>query len=726
MFADVALPVPIENALTYRVAEDVLVEPGMRVAVPMGRRVLTGVVVRVHDDPPAQVRRWKSLIKVLDEKPALSAELLELGRWIGSYYACSWGEALSAMLPALYKPMGREIVSRVSPSPVGRPPAGLAARLLAALEAGPRARRELLRDQPAHAARALNILQEQGWVQAEVKLPKRRAARDRGVEEAATVSPLPLTTHQAEALARIRQALDARQYAALLLHGVTGSGKTEVYLQAIAHALSQQRGAIFLVPEIALTPQTCARVSGWFGSRVAVLHSRLSSGERAQGWARLRSGEATIALGARSAVFAPVANLGLIVVDEEPEGSYKQEDAPRYHARDVAAVRARALGAVLVMGSATPSVDSYYNALQGRYQLLTLPERVDAKRLPEVRLVDMGEELRREGRLPLFSGALLDALDARLRRGEQSILFLNRRGYAPVVMCPGCRHVLTCPDCSLALVYHQHGDILRCHACGRTTPARPACPKCGTACLRLTGAGTQRVEEELLRHFSTARVLRLDQDSTRKRGALEAALERFGRKEADILLGTQMVAKGIDFPGVTLVGIISADTALHLPDFRAEERTFQLLVQVAGRAGRGGQPGEVLVQTMNIDHPVMSLAQRQDYADFFRREIVQRQDLAYPPFSRLVSLVCRSENGEAAREAAERAARCLRSAAGPKDQVLGPAPAPRERVAREQRFMVLVKSPSAQTRKKVLSALHNLTLPPGVKLTVDVDPQDLL
>lgn len=559
--------------------------------------------------------------------------------------------------------------------------------------------------------------------------PKRiRARKPEAVPRAnpALEPKLTLTAHQSQALAEVCRALDQPQFQAYLLHGVTGSGKTEVYLQAIAHALGQQRGAIMLVPEIALTPQACARVTARFGNQVVVWHSRLSVRERAEGWERLKRGEATIALGARSAVFAPVQALGLIVVDEESEGSYKQEDAPRYHARDVAAVRAKAAKAVLLLGSATPSVEAYFNAQQGRYRLLSLPERVDGKALPEVRLVDLGEELMREGRVPIFSRELLDALFDRLGKNEQSILFINRRGYAPVVMCPRCRHVITCPDCSTAMVYHQQGNVLRCHTCDRRLPAGPACPQCGTACLRLSGAGTQRVEEELKKFFPAARILRLDQDATRRRGSLESVLEKFGKREADILVGTQMVAKGMDFPHVTLVGIISADTALHLPDFRAEERTFQLLVQVAGRAGRGGVPGLVLVQTFNVQHPLMGLARAQDYPAFFQRELSQRQDLLYPPFARLASILVRgSDSGRVRNSAGELAGR-LRQVADKSTQVLGPAPAPRERIAREQRFMILIKSPTPAGRDRLLQSLQGWKTPSGVKYSVDVDPMDLL
>jgi len=636
--------------------------------VEVGSRVVvplgrrTSTGVVVKVQTTSDLKTVKDILEVHPVELALPEDLLALGKWMAEYYQCTWGEALGAMWPPLA-----------------------------------------------------------------VSTRRSKAKSALSGEEPVRDTPPVLMQQQRDVLTEVMGALQGGAYAGLLLHGVTGSGKTEVYLQAIECALEQKRGAILLVPEIALTPQTCRRVTARFGSQVVVWHSQLAAGERAQAGQRLKSGEANIALGARSAVFAPVRNLGLVVVDEESEPSYKQEDVPRYHARDVAAVRARSARAVLLLGSATPSVESYHNALQGRYRLLGLPARVDHKALPEVKLVDMAEVWRLDGRLPLFSQELLDELEKRLQRQEQSILFLNRRGFAPVVMCPSCRHVITCPDCSTAMVYHrQGGEKLVCHTCDKRMNPNPACPKCGTLCVRLAGAGTQRVEEDLQKIFPTARLLRLDVDATRARGSLEKTLDAFGRQEADILIGTQMVAKGMDFPGVTLVGIISADTALHLPDFRAQERTFQLLVQVAGRAGRGGQPGLVLVQTLNAEHPIMDLARRQDYPGFFEQEIELRRDLQYPPFSRLATVVCRGTHLERTLKAAQTLAQRLRRAGDAQSEIMGPAPAPRARVAREERFLILLKSPTVAKRALILRALQGFKLPSGVKMSVDIDPQDLL
>ncbi len=726
MFAEIALAVPGLKPLTYRIPGGERVAKGMRVEVPLGRRILTGVVVDITGHLPREIRNLKSIIKIMDQEPALTEELLVLGKWMAEYYYCSWGEALGAMLPAAYKPVGREMISRTELAKQAVLPRGTARRLMERLSQGALTRRELLRNFGAGAARVLNELHSRGLVNVEIKLPGTRRQPGSENHSVPTDHPPVLNPHQTTARECIWTALDKDKYAAFLLHGVTGSGKTEVYLQAIAHTLEQGRDAIMLVPEIALTTHIRARIAARFGDRAAVLHSGLSLKERAEAWSRIHQGEARVVLGARSAVFAPVKNLGLIVVDEEYESSYKQEDAPRYQARDLAAVRARALGAVLVLGSATPAMESYFNARRERYTLLNLPERVDNKKMPEIRIVDMLREISPRKGPPLFSRQLLDELEKRLATGEQSILFLNRRGYAPLVMCPECRRVITCPDCSVSLVYHRVDDNLRCHLCGRTSPPRPACPQCGAACLRLSGAGTQRVEEELRTYFPSARILRLDQDTIKKRGELEKTLESFGQGRADILVGTQMVAKGMDFPRVTLVGIISADTALHLPDFRAEERTFQIVVQVAGRAGRGGRPGLVLVQTMNVAHPVITLAQSQNYPDFFEREIEQRRLLNYPPYARLASIICRSRNPQAAWNLAQKVSARLKRAAGPQDTILGPAPSPRERVARETRFQILIKSTSHVSRSRVLGALKGLVPPSGSKMALDVDPQNML
>ncbi|MEM5769424.1 MAG: primosomal protein N', partial [Bacillota bacterium] len=435
--------------------------------------------------------------------------------------------------------------------------------------------------------------------------------------------PPQLTQAQQTALQSVVHALQKDEQTVILLHGVTGSGKTEVYLQAIQAAVDAGGQAIMLVPEIALTPQMETRVVTRFGGRVAVLHSRLSDGERSEAWRRMRDGEADIALGARSAVFAPFNRIGLIILDEEHEFSYKQEDNPKYHTRGVAIQRAQDHGAVVLLGSATPSVESYYHAQQKHYALLTLPQRIEQRLLPEIAVVDMREELKRKNRT-VFSTALREAIAERLRRGQQSIILINRRGFSTFVLCRDCGLVLRCPHCSVSLTYHATDHTLRCHYCLYRCPAPDVCPACQSRHIRYFGAGTQKVEEELGKSFPAARILRMDMDTTSRKNSHQEILGKFERGEADILLGTQMIAKGLDYPNVTLVGIISADMALNLPDFRAGERTFQLLTQAAGRAGRGEVPGLVIIQTYNPDNYSIQAVKEQNYADFYRQEIAVR------------------------------------------------------------------------------------------------------
>ncbi|MCD4813703.1 primosomal protein N' [bacterium] len=726
MYIKVAVPVPGLPDLTYQTKEKQLVLPGVRVAVPLGRRVINGVVVETETVSPGTVRTIRSVVKQLDSEPALSPELLKLGNWISAYYHCSRGEALAAMLPGPAQPASIEKYrqSQEQELHLEKPLRGHAQTLLERLQTGPKTRDVLLQDLPIAASAALRKLLQKEWVTKQV-VPAYAETPGELESFQPLVGPV-LTSDQSAALDEIVKAINQRCFETFLLHGVTGSGKTEVYLQAIAQILSQEQGAILLVPEIALTPQTCKRIRERFGNLVALLHSGLTPKERATAWQRLRVGHARVALGPRSAVFAPVQKLGLIIVDEEYESSFKQDDTPRYNARDVAVVRAQMQKAVLILGSATPAIETYYNALQGKYKLCSLPRRVDDKQLPEVIAVDMSREISEKQGPPIFSQALLTALAVRLDSGEQSILFLNRRGFAPWVMCPACRHVLVCPDCSVSLVYHQEQDRLMCHSCGHTASARPACPKCGTACVRLVGAGTQRIESELKHYFPQARVLRIDQDTARRRGSLEKAFASFGKGEADILIGTQMVAKGIDYPNVTLVGIISADTALHLPDFRAEEKTFQLMVQVAGRAGRGGKPGLVLAQTHTINHPVIALAQQQDYKAFFDREIQQRRELDYPPFTRMAVIICRGVQPAAALKLANVIADRMKRIAQKHDRLLGPVPSPRERVAKEHRFQILVKCPTVAARRRLLDVVDSMRPVSGTRVIIDVDPQNML
>ncbi len=544
----------------------------------------------------------------------------------------------------------------------------------------------------------------------------------------------PLKPQQEEVLTAIRAKMDAQAPAVFLLHGVTGSGKTRVYTEVIRAALESGKSAIVLVPEISLTPQMVQRMKLEFGDRVAVIHSGLSLGERYDTWSAIRKGQFPVVIGPRSAVFAPVSDLGVIIVDEEHEQTYKQSESPRYHARDVAAMRARLEGALVVLGTATPSLESYLNARDGKYELVELPERINAGPLPEVEIVDMREieTVDSEG---IFSATLRDAISETLDHGRQIILFLNRRGFASFVQCMDCGHSVRCDDCNVAMTYHSTGKLMRCHYCGKTGGAPDRCSECGSINLRFGAPGTQRVEPALAELFPDAVVQRMDQDTTSRRGSHWRILKEFASGRTDILLGTQMIAKGLDFPGVGLVGVVAADVGLNLPDFRAGERTFQLLTQVAGRTGRGGTRGKVIVQTYLPDHYTIALAQTQHFESFFEREIAERQGLGhgYPPHSRLVSVVIRGRDEQQVVKASARLADFLEKGAGqmpePQPEVLGPAPAPLERIKGTYRWLVVVRGIGGSARALMSAAMEQkaaLKLPSGIQLAVDVDPMDLL
>ncbi len=543
-----------------------------------------------------------------------------------------------------------------------------------------------------------------------------------------------LTAQQQGAVDLIGGRIASGEFGVVLLHGVTGSGKTRVYSEAIQMALDAGRGAIVLVPEISLTPQMVQRMKKEFGERVAVVHSGLSLTERYDTWRAIREGMFPIVVGPRSAVFSPVRNLGVIVVDEEHEQTYKQSESPRYHARDVATMRARLEHAVVILGTATPSLESYLNARNGKYDLVELPERIDSGPLPEVEVVDMCEEptVDSEG---AFSAVLRDAVLETLDADKQVILFLNRRGYASFVQCISCGHSEKCPNCNVTLTFHSTDKTMRCHYCGISTPAPAKCPSCDGINLRFGAPGTQRVERAVHELFPDASVERMDVDTTTRHGSHWRILKDFAERKTDILLGTQMIAKGLDFPGVGLVGVVAADVGLNLPDFRAGERTFQLLTQVAGRTGRGEERGRVVVQSYLPDHYTIALARDQHFTPFFDREIAEREGigLGYPPFSRLVGITVRSRDEGQAREAAGRLADFLERGSehmeDPRPEVLGPAPAPLEKIRGVYRWQVLVRGRGGSARALVAGALAQksvLKLPSAVTLAVDVDPLDLL
>ena len=550
-------------------------------------------------------------------------------------------------------------------------------------------------------------------------------------EQFIATSNLVLNPEQLFALEEVTQALDLPGSARpILLHGVTGSGKTEIYLQAIRAALERGRSAIVLVPEISLTPQTVERFKGRFAEAqdtVAVLHSHLSQGERHDEWHKIHSGRARIAIGPRSAVFAPLKNLGLIVVDEEHENTYKQEEAPRYHARDVAVVRAKIEKCAVILGSATPSLESYHNATTGKYRLATLTQRIDEKQMPLIRIVDLRRERRKEKAAAILSEKLRAAIADRLEKNEQTILFLNRRGFSTSLLCSNCGEARDCPNCSVALTFHRHVTRLSCHLCGHTAAVPKKCPACGKDSLIYAGFGTEKVESTVSHIFPKATVRRMDADSMTRKEAYRETLRSFRTGQVDILVGTQMIAKGLHFPNVTLVGIINADLSLHLPDFRAGERTFQLLTQVAGRAGRGETPGEVFVQTYTPFSPSIQFARHHDFTGYFQQELEFRERCDFPPFKHAILITVRSAHEGRAKLSAETLKRRLKEAL-PEEFLLGDAtPAPLEKLQGQFRFHILIRGEAIMRLSRLVrETLDKLPFPEDVTVTVDVDPYQLL
>ncbi len=735
MLVEVAVAAAVRGTFTYRVPSRLAAEAvlGRRVAVPFGKsRRATGYVVGHPTAPPAGVE-LRDVADVLDDFPLFTPDLIRLIRWAEDYYLAPAGELLRAALPpGLNARRGaaapaRRGVEYAAPAPGAAEALGsLGARagaqraVLEYLLARGRIPVEELRAAFPHRRTALAALARRGLVRLETETPL-----PAGALLPAGEPPLSLTPAQGEALAAVSGAFG--RFETFLLHGVTGSGKTEVYLQAIARARAAGRGALVLVPEIALTPQLAGRFRARFGDAVALMHSGLSDPERHAEWLRLRRGEAPICVGVRSAVFAPVQDLGVLVVDEEHDQSFKQEDGPSYHARDLAVVRARMESAVCLLGSATPSLETLENARRGRYRLLTLPARIDDRPLPEVRLVDLSR-FRRGGPLPgLLSPPLAAALGEALAARQQAILFLNRRGFQTLVTCLDCGREARCPACAVALTFHARRGVLLCHYCGRSEPMARACPECGGERAGL-GVGTEQVQAAVERSFPAARVARLDRDAVSRADDAAAVLARFARRELDVLVGTQMVTKGHDFPGVTLVGVVLADTAMALPDFRAAERTFQLLTQVAGRAGRGAEGGRVLIQTWNPRSPAIACAVGHDYAGFSEIELDRRRALGYPPFTRMLAVRVEALDAHAARSCAEALAEAARPALGPDLSLLGPAPAAIERLRGRTRWHLLFKASDPAGLRRAHGALLPVARRPpgGAQVRFDVDPYAML
>jgi primosomal protein N' (replication factor Y) len=803
-FCDVALPVPLDTAFTYRIPDGMQPLVGGRVLVPFRQQRMSGVVTALHDRAPKV--QTKNVLSVLDASPVIDEQLLRLGKWIADYYLAPLGEVFRTMVP-LAAEFKRAIGYRITSD-------GQMALHLAGTSGSSARSRKTPEDQLAEF-RVLNYLAERETVREESLRAATRASKavlagmvrkkwiaredlsdvrdatrtakiallrtaegklnsnqqtlietlaaaggkiavqtlqalevprttlgtlvKRGlveiVEESIeftvapkTIRPSPLNfqfnSAQQDALKKIEDSIRTAKFAGILLHGVTGSGKTAVYLAAMRSVLEAGRSAILLVPEIGLTPAVAADLHHVFGDEVAILHSALSDQERAEQWHRIKRGEARMVVGTRSAVFAPVSNLALMIVDEEQDSSYKQEETPRYHARDVAVMRAKMAGAVVVLGSATPSLESYFNAKKNKYALLELPDRVEQRPLPEVEIVDMRQEFQETGKEQVISRKLTEEIKQRLERKEQVMVLLNRRGYSPVALCRSCGNRMECRNCAIAMTHHKRTNRMVCHYCGFVAPVPKVCGECGSEYVYFLGTGSEKLEELLHGLFPTARIGRLDRDTVRGNEDFERALNALNQGELDLLVGTQMIAKGHDIHGVTLVGVVGADAALGFPDFRAAERTFQLLTQVAGRAGRGQTPGKVILQTYFPDHYAVQYAAQHDFVGFYEKELRFRSWMHYPPYNALANVLVRSDKLDEALRWSGILGKWFEKTRHEGIRVLGPAAAPIVRLKQDYRYHFVLKSVS---REKLNATLRSMLIYaseekiPRTQVIVDVD-----
>jgi primosomal protein N' (replication factor Y) len=727
------------KAFDYELPEAVagLLQPGSRVRVPVRTRTSLATVIELLEE--TDVPGIKPISEIVSAEPILSPLLLKLGAWMADYYCCSLEAAMKAVLPnvirkaevghqtRLFARLAREIAEEEVEQLRRKAPlqAGVIDHLLTTEEAVSLS--ELAEKCDASHA-VIQALVKKGFIATETARVERDPFGDESFVHAA---PLAMNAEQAAVFEHVRRAVEHPGETApkpILLHGVTGSGKTEIYLQAIQLVLEQGRTAIMLVPEISLTPQTVERFKSRFAAsrhEVAVLHSHLSEGERHDEWHKIREGRARIVIGARSAIFAPCSQLGLIVVDEEHENSYKQEETPRYHGRDLAVLRASMEKCAILLGSATPSLESFHNAQTGKYELLRLCARVDDKKMPFIRVIDMRMESKKHG--AILSERLITAINDRLVKREQTILFLNRRGFSTSLVCEKCGHVCECPNCSVALTFHRGVSRIVCHICGYQEVAPAKCPECRDPGIKYTGTGTEKVEDTVGRLFPKAVVRRMDADVMQRRDAFRETLSAFRTGKIDILVGTQMIAKGLHFPNVTLVGIVNADLGLHLPDFRAGERTFQLLTQVAGRAGRGDVEGEVFVQSFTPFSPSIQHARHHDFDGFWEQEITYRRQWDYPPFTHFVLLIIRSTHQQRASFSAETLHRRLKEELPAGVTLSEPAPAPLEKSHGSYRFHVMLRTRGIlRLSRHLRGVLDKLTFPEDVFVTVDVDAYQLL
>ncbi|MBT2581890.1 primosomal protein N' [Planococcus sp. ISL-109] len=782
---------PFDYAVPEKFAA--LAEPGMRVKVPFGNRKVLGFITAIKETSEFDPKRLKTVHELMDVEPVLNREMLDLAQWMKRHTVCFEIDALQVMVPAalrakyekrfvLNAPLEdlpkdlqpyfgtREFVRAqeaeavfglmkkemdkgtvLADTNIQQKTAVKTIRMVHIMDSiegieniSIRANakqqlklQEFFHNHPGETVEAARLQKEAG-----VSLPTINALVEKGLASYSLMesyrdpslltaiehkTALSLTDEQQTAFDAIQASLNTEK--TFMLHGITGSGKTEIYLQTIAQVLEEGKEAIMLVPEISLTPQMTIRFKERFGDLVAVLHSGLSAGEKYDEWRKIQRAEVKVVVGARSAIFAPFQNLGLIILDEEHESSYKQDDAPRYHARDVAIWRSKQHQCPVILGSATPSLESYARAQKGVYELLVLKNRAKNQPLPEVYIVDMREELR-TGNRSMFSVELAEAIRERLQRNEQVVLFLNKRGYSSFVLCRDCGTVLQCPNCDISLTYHRSSERMKCHYCGYDEPVPTICPQCESDHIRFFGTGTQKVEEELAKLVPDARVLRMDVDTTRNKGAHEKILSAFGEGKADILLGTQMIAKGLDFPNITLVGVLSADTTLHLPDFRAAEKTYQLLTQVSGRAGRDILPGEVYVQTYTPEHYAIMLAKDQLYEPFYEQEMAMRRASGYPPYYFVVNIQFTHEDLMTVSGYAEQMTEYLRNRLSPKTIIIGPSASMIARVNNRYRYQCLIKYKTEPKLAEVLQQLIKIYrsewIKTGATLSIDMNPTTVM
>ncbi|HPY75224.1 MAG: primosomal protein N' [Planctomycetes bacterium] len=732
LYCQVAVPLPLCRLFDYKVPSCLLdkVKVGIRVRVPFRKKTMTGFIVSLSETSDVPDNKCRTVLDVVDEFPVVSQNMLEFCQWWSSYYQCSLGEALDVAVPtqvksSLHRPQAfvqiidKESVDDYIQNVQDKYPQQ--AKILRILKSSEEPLlREQIRNKLGISLSPFQTLAKHGIIE----IFYQEVEFDLFNQLPPSSAPIPeLTYDQKSVLIPIYNCIRAEKYRTFLLLGVTGSGKTEIYLRAIHEVVEKGKEAIVLVPEIALTPQTVSRFKQRF-DHIAVLHSELTSSQRAHQWQLINEGKIQVVIGPRSALFAPTHKLGIIIVDEEHENTFKQQNSPRYHARDLAVKRGHQENAVVILGSATPSLESYYNALKYKYTLLQLSQRIQDKQMPTIRLVDMREEAYHQKRLPIFSRALIENIRKTLHAGNQVILFLNRRGFAPTVRCPLCHFELRCSHCEINMTYHENSQRAMCHYCGEEITPPSICPICQHPKIRYLGIGTERLEHALKKIFPEAIICRMDSDTMTTRQQYEKNFIDFSQGKIDILLGTQMIAKGLDFPKVTLVGILAADSSLQLPDFRAAERTFQLTVQVAGRAGRGESPGLVILQTNSPSHYAIQTALTQNYISFAEQELAFRKQLNYPPYGKLLRVLLEGANEEEVQAKAEQICELCQF---PNVEILGPVPTPIPKIKDRFRYHILIKAMNSQDIHQIAKKLQaQIQISDKIRIHLDVDPIHLL